>query len=346
VLGPVDAVDRPDLRVIGPEDAHEAIVMVLGEVPRNTGAGASDHSDESSRAFIDGFFGTAASVSSLAHPPPSPSPPAWVNQIEAVSLASSGPPDATPPQTEPTGHWAAPDAVGSSLPLMAPPPPPLDMAAFFDPYDEMEIGSLALPPPPSNWAGGPDESDATLPPPPVGWAGGPDESDATLPPPPVGWANSPDESDTTLPPPPVGWANSPDESDTTLPPPPVGWAGGPDHAYAALPPPPVGWIDDASGSMPLPPPPAEWATYAQGAQTSDLVGSTGYGREEVPDGDTTTSALLPPPPDSYTSAMVDEILAIEPEEGAEPAAPPPPEAPLAEDVTIVARGARRRIRLR
>jgi len=48
--------------------------------------------------------------------------------------------------------------------------------------------------------------------------------------------------------------------------------------------------------------------------------------------------------------MVEEILAVEPEgsatDGTEPARSPDPEAPLAEDLTFVARRLRRRIRLR
>lgn len=134
----------------------------------------------------------------------------------------------------------------------------------------------------------------------------------------------------------------------TLPPPPPApqWVG-PAVAFAAAP----GGITGASlerylfephgeplpdGEQPLPPgeqavwsgPPAQWSPTPGEALPLDL-------------------SALPPPPADFAPSMVEEVLgasAQDPDTGATPSTQP--EHSVSEDVTIVARGLRKRLRLR
>ena len=158
------------------------------------------------------------------------------------------------------------------------------------------------------------------PPPPAGYAA----TDTPLSP--TGFAYD----DTPLPPPPAGYAATDTPlstmgfayDDTPLPPPPAGYAVDDTPLSTMefavddtpLPPPPAGFAFDDS---PLSPPPAG---YAPGPTTP-----------------------LPAPPAGFTPEMVGEILAAE---VVEDEAPDDPALPITEDVTITARGHRRRLRLR
>ncbi len=132
-----------------------------------------------------------------------------------------------------------------------------------------------------------------------------------------------------------------------LPPPPAGYAFDDtplaSTEFAAdqdlLPPPPAGYTFD---DTPLPPPPAQLIPADTPLSTMELaVDDTplpsppaGYAP-----GPTTP---LPAPPAGFTPEMVGEILAAE---VVEDEAPADPAAPITEDMTITARGHRRRLRL-
>jgi len=353
VLGPTDGETYPDLRIVGPDEARDAMAMLLGTSAGTAGDDLSGQEDDS-RAFVDGLFDPQLPppplvlvdrVESAAEANEATAGNSFTNQeltFESAEQPADGWPVWVDQPTAPVGVLDSSDEPGSfsvdpttcspggsdapldveqtpnpSLPLTAPPPPPLSVMAFASPYGDS--GFDLPPPPPPAWADG--TTTTVLPPPP-----------------PPGWADTTDTSGTPLPPPPPpGWADTTDTSGTPLPPPP-----------------PPGWADttDTSGT-PLPPPPppdlSVWALLGQDRDNPNSLDSA----DSAPwnsSVDNATSSLLPPPPANYSADMVEEILAVEPEgsatDGTEPARSPDPEAPLAEDLTFVARRLRRRIRLR
>lgn len=331
VLGPVDEDSQPAFRVVGPDEAPETLAAILGHPDPPSTGGTDPAADDLPRSFVDEL---------LSYPPPPPPPVDLAEQqpeqqFDEPAPVALGITDAYggAQPSVPADTWQQQAELPPPLPLDAPPPPPLSVMMFANPYDDIHEdihAEPAAPPAPPRWADG-AAMVAPLPPPP----------------PPSNWNGQQTATGLPLPPPPSNWSATGSMGTSPLPPPPAWAAGSTSAADQVLPPPPVDWTSVSPGGVPPPPPPPDWTTWTQEAQVPTGPVQPAPTQWETT-GEATAATPLPAPPANYNADMVDEILAVEPESTNAAAAPPTaePELPLTEDMTIVARRLRRRIRLR